>query len=101
MLGAEEGMLILWVVVSLQVKFEQHGFTPLGGNNHRLVDSYDLLVIEYLVLLSLAFSRGVTGLIMRSVKLEPNRIFPDAYSAPRSAFAAMSHWTLVNSNGFF
>ena len=65
------------------------------------MDSYDLLVIEYLVLLSLAFFRGVTGLIMRSVKLEPNRFLSDDYSTTRSAFAAMSHWTLVNSNFFF
>ncbi len=60
-------------------------------DNHRLVDSYDLLVLEFL-----GPFLSVTGLIMRSVELKPNIIFPDAHSAPRSARAAISHLALVN-----
>ena len=31
-----EAILILWIVVSLQVKFERHGFTPLSQLSKRL-----------------------------------------------------------------
>jgi hypothetical protein len=59
------------------------------------VDSNDLLVLEIL-----GPFIGVTGLIMRSVELKPNIIFPNAHSAPSSARAAISHWALVNTYVF-
>ncbi len=59
------------------------------------MDSYHLLVLEFL-----GPFLGVTGLIMRSVELKLNIIFPNAHSAPCSARAAKSHWVLVNSYGF-
>ncbi len=59
------------------------------------MESNDLLVLEIL-----GSFLGVTGLIMRSVELKPNIIFPDTHSAPRSARAAISYWALVNSYGF-
>jgi hypothetical protein len=67
----------------------------VGSNNHGIVDSYDLLVLEFL-----GSFCGVTGLIMLSVKLKPNICFPIAHSAFCIAAAAISHWALVNTYVF-
>ncbi len=67
----------------------------VGSNNHCIVNSDDLLVLEFL-----GSFLGVTGLIMSSVKLKQNIIFSDAHSALCLAVAAIRHWALVNTYVF-
>ncbi len=59
------------------------------------MDSDDLLVLE-------CFESfvGVTGLIMRSVKLQTIISFPNAHSALCLEFAVISHRALVNTKVF-